>query len=182
MSAAVGRGDSEKLVCLGQAKRAHGLRGEVVIESFTEPPENFGKYGVLYDEGGERFAPLAIRPLKRGLGVRFEDIDTREKAEGLVHKYFYLPRESLPSAEKGCWYYEDLVGLSVLCPDKKPFGAIGAVYNFGAGEVLEIEGEYIPLGGGFIASVHMSEGYVMLSPEAVTWLTRNDARNQGGKK
>ena len=44
-----------KRVLLGRIAGAHGIRGEVLIKTFTEAPENIGAYGPLSDGGARTF-------------------------------------------------------------------------------------------------------------------------------
>ena len=39
-------------ILLGHIAGAHGIRGEVLIKTYTEAPENVGAYGPLSDESG----------------------------------------------------------------------------------------------------------------------------------
>ena len=51
---AVAATEKGKRILLGRIAGAHGIRGEVLIRTFTMPPENIGAYGPLSDESGAR--------------------------------------------------------------------------------------------------------------------------------
>ena len=49
---AVAAGAGRDRILLGRIAGAHGIRGEVIIHAFTEPPENIAAYGPLIGRGG----------------------------------------------------------------------------------------------------------------------------------
>ena len=50
----------------------------------------------------------------------------------------YVARTALPEPDEEEWYHADLLGLACRTADGTPAGAIRAVHDFGAGDVLEI--------------------------------------------
>ena len=46
----------------------------------------------------------------------------------------------MPPLGEGEYYHADIIGLAAQSPDGEPLGTIIAIENFGAGDVLEIEG------------------------------------------
>lgn len=51
-------------------------------------------------------------------------------------------RSALPEPEDdGEFYIEDLIGLRVLLEDGSDYGRVKAVYNFGAGDIIEVSGK-----------------------------------------
>src|SRR4051812_43027004 len=57
---------AEKRVLLGEFGRAHGLKGEVRLKSFTDDPRAIAKYSPLESEDGRRFALKSLRPAGGG--------------------------------------------------------------------------------------------------------------------
>jgi 16S rRNA processing protein RimM len=125
---------------------AHGVRGEIKLWSFTGDPLAVADYGALESKDGKRqFVIDALRPNKDFLVARIEGVDDRNAAEALRNVELYLPRERLPAIDADdTWYYADLVGLAAVAPDGAAIGKVAAVYNFGAGDIVEIT----PAGGG----------------------------------
>ena len=126
-------------ILLGHIAGAHGIRGEVLIKTYTEAPENVGAYGPLSDEGGTRtFNLKSARATSKGVVARLQGVDDRNAAEALKGIALYIERERLPAAADGEFYHADLIGLAAVDGDGKPLGEIVAVQNYGAGDLLEI--------------------------------------------
>ena len=126
-------------ILLGHIAGAHGIRGEVLIKTYTEAPENVGAYGPLSDESGTRtFNLKSARATPKGVVARLQGVDDRNAAEALKGIALYIERERLPAAADGEFYHADLIGLAAVDGDGKPLGEIVAVQNYGAGDLLEI--------------------------------------------
>ena len=126
-------------ILLGRIAGAHGIRGEVLIKTFTEAPENVGAYGPLSDESGTRIFKLkSVRATPKGVVARLQGVDDRNGAEALKGIALYIERDRLPAAAEGEFYHADLIGLAAVDGDGKPIGEIVAVQNYGAGDLLEI--------------------------------------------
>ena len=141
-------------VCLGVITGAHGVRGLVRVKPFTEDPAGVAAYGEVADEdGARRFKIEAAGRTKGGILARIEGIDDRDQAEALAGTRLYVDRAVLPViTEEDTYYQEDLIGLAVEDPVGRPLGRVSAVYNFGAGDVLELEAPG-PAPGGQAVSV-----------------------------
>jgi len=132
-------------VCLGAVAGAHGVRGEVRIKPFTAEPESVGSYGELSDESGERRFSLQVLGVAKGMVIaRLTGVEDRNAAEALRGLRLYVARAALPEPEEDEFYHADLIGLRVETEDERLFGRVRALYDFGAGDVIEIE----PLAGG----------------------------------
>jgi 16S rRNA processing protein RimM len=127
------------LVCVALIAAAHGVRGALKLRCFTEQPESVAAYGPLFDETGRELFPIrVIGTAKEGVIASAEGIEDRNAAEALRGVRLYVPRDRLPPAEEDEFYYHDLVGARVLGPAGQEFGAVSAIYDFGAGDVLEV--------------------------------------------
>jgi 16S rRNA processing protein RimM len=73
-------------ICVARIGAAHGLRGEVRLNSFTADPVAVTQYGALESEDGKRsFTIESWRQGKEFLVVRFQGIADRTAAERLRH-------------------------------------------------------------------------------------------------
>ena len=126
-------------VLLGRIAGAHGIRGEVLIKTFTAEPESIGAYGPLSDKGGTRtFEIQSVRATAKGVVARLKGVADRNAAEAIKGVELYVKRDKLPAAEEGEFYHADLIGLTAVDADGKPVGEIVAVHNFGAGDLIEV--------------------------------------------
>ena len=137
---------------------AHGVRGEIRLWSFTGDPLAIADYGPLETKDGKRqFVIDSLRPNKDFLVARIDGVGDRNAAEALRNVELYLPRERLPEIdEDDTWYYADLVGLAAVAPDGTDVGTVAAVYNFGAGDTVEIA----PASGGKTLLLPFTEAVV----------------------
>lgn len=144
----------EALTVVAVILGAHGVRGDVRVKSFTEFPEDAFAYGPLLGEGGEEMIDAAsLRASKDQFIVTPKHTRQKEEWDGLKGTLLHVPRAALPDTEDDEIYVEDLVGLSVTDPDGVRIGAIKAVQNFGAGDLIEID----PVGGGTSVFVPFTE-------------------------
>jgi 16S rRNA processing protein RimM len=132
-------------ICVARIGAAHGLRGEVRLNSFTADPMAVAQYGVLSNADGTRgFEIESCRAAKGVLIARFKGVADRTTAEALCNVDLYVPRDRLPPPEAGEFYHADLIGLAAVGRDGAAIGTVLAVHDFGAGDILEIA----PAGGG----------------------------------
>jgi 16S rRNA processing protein RimM len=98
------------------------------------------RYGPLQSEDGKRAFDIdTVRPAKGHLVARLHGIDDRDAAERLTNIKLFVPRERLPAPENDEFYHADLVGLRVEDRNGGDIGAVIAVHNFGAGDLLEVQ-------------------------------------------
>lgn len=156
---------------MAQIGAAHGVRGEVRLQSFTEEPAAFAAYGPLESADRKRVITiLGIRSAKDHFIARIEGVDDRDAAEALRNTRLYAARDRLPpTGDDETFYHADLIGLAAVTQDGELFGTIAAIYNFGAGDVIEIaRPDEEPLLVAFTAqavpSIDLAAGRVVIVP------------------
>lgn len=130
-------------ICVGVVTGVHGLKGLVWVKPFTESPEAVTAYGSVETEDGSRRLELefANKAGKGQIAVRIAGITNRDAAQALKGQRLYVRRERLPAPEAGEFYYADLINLAVQRMSGASVGKVHGVYDFGAGDVLEIADE-----------------------------------------
>ncbi len=159
----------ETRVCLGVITGAHGVRGLVRVKSFTEVPEDVAAYGPLSDEDGTRVLTLAVTGRsKDALLARVEGVVDRDQALALKGTRLYVPRDVLPALEEDeTYYHADLLGLAAEDPEGRPLGRVKAVHNFGAGDLLELDGggaRLVPFTRQAVPVVDLDGGRLVVEP------------------
>ena len=156
-------------ILLGRIVSAHGIRGEVVIDSFTGAAEDIAAYGALATEDGRKLDIKLVRTTpKGGVIARVAGVADRNGAEALRGTALYAKRGQLPELEEGEFYYEDLAGLRADNEAGEQIGQVVAVQNYGAGDLLEVrlEGqratELIPFTDAFVPVVDVAAGRVVV--------------------
>lgn len=128
-------------ICVGAIAGAFGVRGEVRLKSFCAVAEDIATYGELTSEDGRRrFAVKLTRPVNGGLGARLSGIETKEQADALKGVTLWAERAALPSLPDDEFYHADLIGLEVMDTGGALLGRVRAIYDHGAGDILEVYG------------------------------------------
>ncbi len=163
-----------KDVLLGVVIGAQGLKGAVKVKTFTEVPEKFGAYGPVHTRDGRVFNVATLRDSKGYAIVRFEEVTTRSAAESLKGVELHVPRDRLPKPEEQEFYHSDLIGLRAEDTDGRVIGKVIAIYNFGAGDVIEIGRDdgagtvLMPFTREVVPSIDLEDGrMVIAAPEEV---------------
>lgn len=161
-----------KRVLLGIITGVHGIKGEVVIQSFTADPLDIDAYGPLADADGARGYEIeTARPASKGVIARLKGISDRSAAERLKGTELYVDRDRLPATEdEDEFYHTDLVGLAAQLADGTPYGRVVALPNYGAGDLIEIA----PAAGGqtlllpftreAVPTIDLTAGFLVVVP------------------
>ena len=130
---------SDQWVCLGAVAAPHGVRGLVRVKAFTDHPEDIAAYGAVILEDGRQF-DLTIKGMVKGMVMTsFSGVSSRDQAEALKGERFYVDRAALPQTDDDEIYHADLIGAVVHDPQQGVMGQVLGVFDFGAGEMLEIK-------------------------------------------
>ncbi|MFZ2995291.1 ribosome maturation factor RimM [Sphingobium sp.] len=129
---------TDKPVTLAAIVGAHGVAGEVRLKLFGEGVESLKSYG-SFDAAGRRLTLKSLRPGSNGAVARFAEVSDRSGAEALRGTALTVPRSALPPLGEGEYYHADVIGLPCLSSEGEALGAIIAIENFGAGDVIEIQ-------------------------------------------
>lgn len=166
----LGSSQPPSLFCAAVIASAHGVQGHVKVKCFLEDPSQFKSFSPFYNEKGEEAFKVikVLSQAKDVLVVSLEGIADRNQAELIKGFQFMIPRENLPELSPDTFYHRDLIGLAVKSTKGHSLGVVHALYNFGAGDLLEVktqEGklEMIPFTQDSIPEVKKEEGFLLLS-------------------
>ena len=122
---------------------AHGIAGEVAVRTTGDTPEGIGRYtSVTWTpiRGAERRVTIASCRVHKGVAlVRFNEVTTRDEAEGFVGGTLSVPRDELAPAAEGRHYVVDLIGLPVVSTSGEPIGTVKEVFETGANDVFVVD-------------------------------------------
>lgn len=156
-----------KLVLVGHVAGAHGIRGEVVIKTYTSDPADIEAYGPLTDATGTMSYKLkVVRVTPKGVVVRIAGVSDRNAAEALKGTALHVSRLALGETAPDEYFYNDLIGLEAVDPAGSHMGRITGVENFGAGDLLEIKfdgtlkTEFVPFVQAYVPQVDIVAGRV----------------------
>ncbi|MFN6951734.1 MAG: ribosome maturation factor RimM [Albidovulum sp.] len=158
-------------VCVGAIAGAFGVKGEVRLKSFCAQPESIAAYAPLYTEDGSRsFSVKITRASPGGLAARLSGIGTKEAADALRGTSLYADRDRLPNLPDDEFYHADLIGLPVFDTGGAPLGTVRAIYNHGAGDILEIfapgrrSALLLPFTKAAVPTVDLTAGRIVADP------------------
>jgi 16S rRNA processing protein RimM len=137
--------DKKGMILVGAIGGAFGVKGEVRLRAFTEKKVGIVAYGPLYgDDGKILLRPKSWRELKDGVAVVAGEVKSKEQADAMRGQRLFVPRSNLPPTAEDEYYVVDLLGSRAEALDGTVLGDIVAVWNFGAGDIIE----YKPPNGG----------------------------------
>lgn len=131
--------NNQSLICVGKIVAAHGIKGQLKIHSYTEKPKNITSYGDISDDRGNTLKISIVGGNKEILIANINGINDRTEAEKLVGRELFVAKDSMPEAGEGEYYHNDLIGLEARDSAARKLGKVAGIYNFGAGDILEIE-------------------------------------------
>ncbi|GGF45759.1 ribosome maturation factor RimM [Aliidongia dinghuensis] len=161
-----------KRLCVGIVTGAQGIRGAVRIKSFTADPIDIDAYGPVSDEAGTRTFTLKSVGQSKGVVVAtLSGVTDRNAAEALRGLHLFVDRDRLPPADEEEYYHADLLGLAAELVGGQALGRITAVYDFGAGDALEVTGAdgavvMVPFTKAAVPVVDLAAGKVVIDPPA----------------
>jgi len=135
----------QRMITVGRLHGAFGVRGEVKLESFTDPLRAIGKYQpwTLRDARGVERACEGVRVREgvKGLIATMPGIEDKDAADALRGVDVLVPRSALPPPAAGEYYWVDLEGLRVVNLEGVDFGIVSHLFSTGANDVLVAQGE-----------------------------------------
>lgn len=168
-------------IIVGRVRKAHGIRGEVVVEVITDEPD------AVFASGRRVFAGTATgdlasnrlelhigstRPFNEGLLVGFAEVPDRNAAETWRGRYLLLPTDELPAPDENEVYVHDLVGMRVELVGGDPVGTVEEIYELPQGLAIDVrraapreqETVMLPYDDRTVASVDKAERVIVVTP------------------
>ena len=135
----------QRMITVGRLHGAFGVRGEVKLESFTDPLRSIARYQpwILRDARGIEHACEGVRVREGGKGLiaTLPGIEDKDAADALRGTEVLVPRSALPPPAEGEFYWVDLEGLRVVNVEGTDFGIVSHLFSTGANDVLVAQGE-----------------------------------------
>ena len=138
---------SDEYYLVGRVRRAHGIRGELVVEPLTDEPDAIfasgrrvfagTKDGAL--DAGRELVVVRASPFKGGLIVAFAGIEDRTTAESWRGRTFLVPGDEVTPRGDDEVFLHDLVGMAVARVDGEAVGTVREVFELPQGIVIDVE-------------------------------------------
>ena len=120
---------------VGKILKAHGIRGDVKIECFTDSPEALTGIKRFYVEGTE-YKAERIKPFGAFALIKLVGIDDMNLAETLRNKTISAKKEDMPEPKDGAFYIDDLIGCSVFDDRGTRHGIVEDILQYGSADVF----------------------------------------------
>ncbi len=160
----------KEYLSIGKIVGAHGLLGELKVESWCDSLKDFCSIKKMFTEINT--SPLDILSMKfhkSHVLIKLRSINTRSEAETLRGKVLYAYKRDIPIKEDR-YFIEDLIDCSVVNVDGSiTYGVLKDVINTGSNDIYvikDIEGkEYlVPIIPGTISKVDLEENCIYINP------------------
>jgi 16S rRNA processing protein RimM len=134
-------------IIVGRVRKAHGIRGEDVVEPITDAPD------AVFASGRRVFAGTAsgdlapnrtelhvesTRPFNEGLLVSFAEVPDRTVAETWRGRYLLLPADELPAPSDDQVYVHELPGMRVQLESGELVGVVEETYELPQGLAIDV--------------------------------------------
>lgn len=135
---------------VARVTRAHGLRGEVVLEMLGGGADRLAAGEPVRVSGGE-VRIEAIRPAAPLVLCRFQGVDDRARAQTLVGEYLEVPAGEVRPLPADEYFHFQLVGLRVRDEDGRERGTVADIEEYPANDIVVVE---TPSGQALVPAVH----------------------------
>jgi len=162
---------------VGRLVKAHGLKGALKIELYTDDPDGRFAPGSTFTLQVPESSPWHGRPLTvrefRWMNSHpvafFEGVEDRSAAEELVKAILWIDEDAAASVvEDDAWYDHQLIGLDVV-RDDAVVGKVARVDHFPAQDLLAVttpggEEILVPFVKAIVPEVDVEAGRVVVTP------------------
>jgi len=161
-----------ELLLVGRVARAHGNKGQVIVNPETDfPGDRFAEGNVLVvDHGGQQVERriVSVRFQQGRPIVALDGVATMNDAEALAGAELKVPAETLAPLPGGTFYRHDLVGCEVRTKDGQVVGMVTRIEGPVERSLLVVAGKLgevmIPMVQGIVTSVDIGTRRVVVDP------------------
>ncbi len=160
------------MVLVGRIARAHGIRGQVIVDPATDfPDERFKTGSVLHIRRGDAVEDVTVETVRFHRGrpiIGLAGIDTMNAAETLAGLELRVAVDALQPLPAGSYYHHDLIGCAVETTRGNKIGEVRGVEGDGASSRLIVEGAnghmLIPMVEGICVTIDIAGRRIVVEP------------------
>jgi 16S rRNA processing protein RimM len=160
------------MAIVGTIARAHGNRGQVIVNPETDfPEERFQAGAELFVERAgavQALRVVAMRMQRDRPVIAFDGVVTMDDAEALAGRELRVPVERLAALPQDTFYHHDLVGCRVETRDGDEIGIVSGVDGAAGGSRLIVQGRggdvEIPLVAGICTAIDVAAKRIVIEP------------------
>ena len=160
---------------LGTIVAKYSFKGEVLLKTDTDTPENYTDLKSVFINTDIGLVPFFIKKVQLHksalLRIQFDEISNEQDAESILKKKAYLPLSSLPPLTGKRFYYHEVIGFEIFNRGER-IGILEGVNDQTAQHLFDIKGEekniLIPIHDDFIKEVNRKQKRLVLTlPEGL---------------
>jgi len=160
---------------VGRLTKAHGLKGAIKVEMYTDAPERRFVPGAVFSLQvptssawhGKTLELIELKWFNAQPVAFFTGVLDRSDAEGLVKAILWIDHDPNEAPEDDAWFDHQLVGLKVI-RDGKQVGTLAQVDHFPAQDLLTVTTDngdvLVPFVKSIVASVNLDAGEMVVTP------------------
>ena len=168
------RNQGKNQLRVGRLVKAHGLKGGLKLELYTDNPEGRFTPGAGFTLQVPEASPwhgkeITVREYRVMNGnpvVFFEDVEDRDAADSLVKAILWID-QNVDEVEDDAWFDHQLVGLDVVREDTV-IGRVVRVEHFPAQDLLIVKaGDHevmVPFVSAIVPTVDVAAGRLVVTP------------------
>ena len=139
-----------ELIIVGRVRKAHGIRGDLVVEPITDEPDAVFAPGRRVFAGtasgdpakdGRELHIATSSPFKGGYIVHFTGIDDRNVADTWRDRFLLVPADELTPLGENEIYVHELPGMRVELTTGELVGTVNGTYELPQGLTLDVRRE-----------------------------------------
>ena len=160
----------DDLVLVGRVARAHGNRGQVIVNLDTDFPDERFRVGAVVMVGPSATA-RAIREVRFHQGrpiIAFEGIETMNEAEALAGAELKVPAADAGRLPEDTYYHYELIGCEVRDRSGKAIGSVTGVEGTMEMSRLVVAGSHgevlIPLVAEICTEIDVARRRIVVNP------------------
>ena len=134
---------SEK-VTIGKIVSPHGVKGLFKVLIYSENEDSFFSHKSYFKVKNKKID--IIKKFNKGNFIVCEStsIQSREQVTEIINEDIVISATDLKKNynNKNEFFHRDVIGCTVINFNSEDIGNVKAVHNFGAGDLLELDGKY----------------------------------------
>ena len=131
-------------VTIGKIVSPHGVKGLFKVLIYSENEDSFFSHKSYFKVKNKKID--IIKKFNKGNFIVCESatIQSREQVTEIINEEIVISATDLKKNynNKNEFFHRDLIGCKVINFNSEDIGNVKAVHNFGAGDLLELDGKY----------------------------------------
>ncbi len=142
--------NNQSAIIIGKIVATHGIKGWLVIQSFSYPSENIKNYNTFLkmSDKNNYIKIINLKLMPKKIIIQLENYNDINDSEKIVGKDIFIDVSEIPDLNDGEYYWKDIEGLEVYTTQDYYLGTVDFIFNNGANDVLAVKKnqsfQYIP--------------------------------------